>query len=134
MVVGKSTNSKFLIFGGTLKKARRFVVKYRTSNKAKALLKQWFPRRLPGYVTTRWWTDVQMLRVLLEVAECPDKPLEKLNYAMGWGIQFTAQEIENIRVFVRIMDPMERIFSSLNSEKESTIHLCYPTVLVRLIC
>ena len=134
MVVGKSTSSKFLIFGGTLKKARRFVVKYRTSNKAKALLKQWFPRRLPGYVTTRWWTDVQMLRVLLEVAECPDKPLEKLNYAMGWGIQFTAQEIENIRVFVRIMDPMERIFSSLNSEKESTIHLCYPTVLVRLIC
>ena len=134
MVVGKSTSSKFLIFGGTLKKARRFVVKYRTSNKAKALLKQWFPRRLPGYVTTRWWTDVQMLRVLLEVAECPDKPLEKLYYAMGWGIQFTAQEIEHIRVFVRIMDPMERIFSSLNSEKESTIHLCYPTVLVRLIC
>ena len=134
MVVGKSTTNKFLLFGGTLKKARRFVVKYRTSSKAKALLKQWFPKRLPGYVITRWWTDVQMLRVLLEAAERQDKPLEKLSYAMGWGIEFTTEEIEHVRVFVRMMDPMERIFSSLNSEKDSTIHLCYPTVLVTLIC
>ena len=75
-----------------------------------------------------------MFRVLLEAAERQDKPLEKLNYAMGWNINFSAQEIEDIRVFVRMMDPLERIFSSLNSEKESTIHLCYPTVLVKLIC
>ena len=73
-----------------------------------------------------------MLRVLLEAAERLDEPLMKLNYAMCWGIEFTALDIENIKTFVQSMDPMERLFSSLKSEKESTIHLSYPTVLVTL--
>ena len=72
-----------------------------------------------------------MLRVLLEALECVDKPIRKLNMTMNWDIHFTSQDISNIRVFVRMMDPMERLFSSLNSEKESTIHLVYPTVLVK---
>ena len=74
-----------------------------------------------------------MLRVLLEAAERVDKPLQKLSYSMGWGIEFSAKDIEDIKVFVQVMDPMERLFSSLNSEKDSTIHLCYPTVLVTLL-
>ena len=72
-----------------------------------------------------------MLRVLLEAAERLDQPLKKLNYAMCWGIEFTALDIENIKTFVQSMDSMD---SSLNSEKESTIHLSYPTVLVTLTC
>ena len=71
-----------------------------------------------------------MLRVLLEAANQPDKPLKKLSYEMSWGIVFTDKDIANMQVFVELMDPMEKLFSSLNSEKESTIHLCYPTVLV----
>ena len=84
----------------------------------------------------RWllrWTDVQMLRVLLEAAESLDKPLQKLSYSMEWDIKFSAKDIEEIKVFVQVMDPMERLFSSLNSEKDSTVHLCYPTVLVTLL-
>ena len=46
---------------------------------------------------------------------------------------FSAKDIDDIKVFVQVMDPMERLFSSLNSEKESTVHLCYPTVLVTLV-
>ena len=38
-----------------------------------------------------------MLRVLLEAAERLDEPFKKLNYAMCWGIEFTALDIENIR-------------------------------------
>ena len=74
-----------------------------------------------------------MLRVLLEAADHHDKPLQKLNYAMGWGINFSEQEIKDIRVYVKLMSPLERLFSSLNSENESSSHLCYPTVLVTLI-
>ena len=73
-----------------------------------------------------------MLRVLLEAANQPDKPLKKLSYEMNWNIIFTSEDIANIEIYVKMMDPMEKLFSSLNSEKESTIHLCYPTVLVTL--
>ena len=54
LVVDKSAGSKFLLFGETLNKARQFVLKYRKSSKAKSLLLQWFPRKLPGFVVTRW--------------------------------------------------------------------------------
>ena len=49
---------------------------------------------------------------------------------MSWDIVFTHEDIASFEIFVSLMDPMEKLFSSLNSEKESTIHLCYPTVLV----
>ena len=133
LVVEKSASHKTLLFGETLKKARGFVVKYRKSSKAKEQLRQWFPKRLPGYVITRWWTDVQMLRVLLEAALLPDQPLKKLSFEMSWDIVFTSEDISNMQIFVQLMDPMEKLFSSLNSEKESTIHLCYPTVLDSLV-
>ena len=54
LVVEKSASHKTLLFGETLKKARGFIVKYRKSSKAKEQLRQWFPKRLPGYVITRW--------------------------------------------------------------------------------
>ena len=54
LVVDKSTGSKSQIFRETLGKARSFILKYRKSPKAKELLRQWFPKRLPGYVVTRW--------------------------------------------------------------------------------
>ena len=73
-----------------------------------------------------------MLRVLLEAALRPDQPLKKLSFEMSWDIVFTSEDISNMQVFVQLMDPLENLFSSLNSEKESTIHLCYPTVLVTL--
>ena len=76
---------------------------------------------------------MKMLRVLLDAAERLDKPLQRLSYAMEWDIVFSAKDIDDIKVFVQVMDPMERLFSSLNSEKESTVHLCYPTVLVTLV-
>ena len=56
VLIDKSASSKFLLFGDTLKKARQFILKYRKSPKAKSLLLQWFPRKLPGYVITRWYT------------------------------------------------------------------------------
>ena len=76
------------------------------------------------------WTDVYMLKALLEVAELPDDPLTRVSRAMKWHIEFSPAEITKLQKFVTIMAPMERLFCQLNSEKESTIHLCYPIVKV----
>ena len=51
---------------------------------------------------------------------------------MKWGITFSRHEISELEKLNRIMGPMETIFSKLNSEKVSTIHLVYPTVKVTL--
>ena len=73
-----------------------------------------------------------MLRALLEVFELPDAPLSKLSSTMKWHIEFSDNEVTELRKFVSMMCPMERLFSKLNCEKESTLHLCYPTVKVTL--
>ena len=54
LVSDKSVNSKHVNFGKSIKKARSFIVKYRTSSKAKAALLSSYPKKLPGYVKTRW--------------------------------------------------------------------------------
>ena len=73
-----------------------------------------------------------MLRVFLEAANHPNNPLQHLNLEMKWGITFSRHEISELEKLSRIMGPMETIFSKLNSEKVSTIHLVYPTVKVTL--
>ena len=52
-----------------------------------------------------------MLRVLLEIADLPDSPLTKLSRVMKWHIEFSASDIAELKKFMRIMDPMERLFS-----------------------
>ena len=54
LVVTKSAASSRLSFGHVVKKVRRYVVRYRRSGKAKAWLFQRFPKKIPGYVITRW--------------------------------------------------------------------------------
>ena len=54
LVCDHSINAKQLSFGRAIRKARRFIVKYRTSSKAKVALLQSYPKKLPGYVKTRW--------------------------------------------------------------------------------
>ena len=34
---------------------------------------------------------------------------------MSWDIVFTSKDIANIEIYVKMMDPMEKLFSSLNS-------------------
>ena len=67
-----------------------------------------------------------MLAVFLEAAKDPKEPLVKLNIEMKWGIS----RIQELDKLMSIMGPMNKLFSQLNAEKESTIHLVYPTVKV----
>ena len=71
-----------------------------------------------------------MLKALMEVAELPDCPLTKLSRVMKWNIEFSQSDLSELKKFVQIMGPMERVFCELNSEKDSTLHLVYPTVKV----
>ena len=71
-----------------------------------------------------------MLKALLEVAELPDFPLKRLSDSMKWDIQFSPSDIAELKKFLQIMAPMERVFCQLNSEKDSTLHLVYPIVKV----
>ena len=50
-----------------------------------------------------------------------------LSFEMKWGITFSRHNIKELEKLNRIMGPMETLFSKLNSERISTIHLVYPT-------
>ena len=76
------------------------------------------------------WTDIIMLAVFLEAANRSNQPLYHLNIEMQWGMTFTRAEIKELEKMMSIMQPMEKLFGQLNSEKTSTIHLVYPTVKV----
>ena len=66
-----------------------------------------------------------MLRCLLDLAKVPGDLLGQVDTLMKWGIKFSDQDIEEIQLFVDICDPLERLFSSLNSEKEATLPECF---------
>ncbi len=71
-----------------------------------------------------------MLEAFIEAANHPKQPLYHLNVEMQWGITFSRQEILELEKLMSIMRPMEKMFSHLNSENTSTIHMVFPTVKV----
>ena len=71
-----------------------------------------------------------MLEVFIEAANDPKQPLYHLNIEMKWGITFSRQEIRELEKLMSIMRPMEKMFSQLNSENTTQIHLVFPTVKV----
>ena len=75
-----------------------------------------------------------MLRALLEVLHAPGDLVAKVDNLMKWGILFSDEDIQEIELFVSICDPLERMFSSLNSEKEATLHLVLPIIRVSRDC
>ena len=87
LAILKSTKKKRNQFGKVLKKSRKFVVKYRRSSKAKAVLQKTdFKKTLLGYCKTRWWTELRMSGRLCEALECEQVPgpLDMLVDAMNW--------------------------------------------------
>ena len=71
-----------------------------------------------------------MLETFIEAANHPKQPLYHLNIEMQWGITFSRQEILELEKLMSIMRPMEKMFSQLNSENTSTIHMVFPTIKV----
>ena len=132
LAILKSTKKKNNAFGKMLKKTRKFVVKYRRSPKAKAVLqKTQFKKRLLGYCRTRWWTDQVMLKRLCEAMECDQvpSPLEVLADAMDWPIVISERDFQYMKAYTHMMEPLMEKSDQLGAETVSTIHMVYPTLM-----
>ena len=128
----KTVKQKMNSFGRPLKKTRRMVVKYRRSAKAKNILDQKFKRRLKGYCKTRWWTDNDMVRRVVEAKETdgvPD-PLTYLVEEMEWSrrLIITDNDLRYLTGFLDIMEPLQEKSDLLGAEERSTINLVYPSL------
>ena len=77
----------------------------------------------------RWWSDVNMLRVLVEAARHEGNPLLKLSNTMKWQISFGDHEITELERYLEIIGPLEEMFNSLNST-QSTIQRVIPSIKV----
>ena len=111
LAIIKSTKKKKNQFGKVLKKSRKFVVKYRRSSKAKAVLqKTEFKKRLLGYCKTRWWTEQLMAGRLCEALECEQVPgpLDRLVDAMDWPAKVVLQDrdYQYLKAYTVVMEPM----------------------------
>ena len=74
-----------------------------------------------------------MLRTWIKAAKWEGKPLERLSSQMKWFISFTTEEIDDMEKLLLLLDPMERLFTRLGSQSQSSIHLVVPTLLVSVI-
>ena len=74
-----------------------------------------------------------MVSTPVECAKYPGEPLFRLSEEMSWGIHFSRQDIAELEKFLEIMGPLEKLFSSLDSEKSSTIQKVYPSIKVKMM-
>jgi hypothetical protein len=126
--INKCINKKKQSFGSVLRKSRKIVKKYRKSPKAKAVLKKKVRTKLAGYVKTRWWTDLAMAKSVVKAAKVQGNPLNQMMDQMGWNIELTERDIATLEQFLSIMSPFQDLVDKLGGEKNSTIHLVYPSL------
>ena len=116
-------------FGRVLRKTKKYVVKYRISSKAKAILRKTsFKLRLKGWVKTRWWSDIEMVARIVKAAESPGRPLETLSDKMGWTIDINEKDVSELKNYLTIMTPFMDMGNKLGAEKLSTMHLVFPII------
>ena len=74
-----------------------------------------------------------MLKTWIKAAKWEGKPLERLSNEMKWYISFSTEEIDDMEKLLLLLDPMEKLFTRLGSQSQSSIHLVVPTLLVSVI-
>ena len=88
-----------------------------------------YEKRLAGFVKTRWWSLLFMLKSVLLALKAPNEAIDKLIDEMQWGLRFTDRDIRDMDLLIGILSPFEELFSKLNGENYSTIQRVYPSVL-----
>ena len=78
----------------------------------------------------RWWSDILMVRQMIQCAKYPGNPLNKICSELKWGISFAQYEIDELEKYISIVGPMETLFSALNSDHSSTLHRVFPSLKV----
>ena len=74
-----------------------------------------------------------MISVLIECAKYEGNPLYRICQEMDWKISFSPHEIAELEKLLIILGPLERMFSTLDSETHSTIQRVYPSIQVKSI-
>ena len=130
LAINKVNKLKNQAFGRVLMKGKNYVKKYRTSSKAKYILrKSSYKKRLAGFVKTRWHSDLAMSKCLVEAGEKPDKPLAMLTEAMNWNIEMRVGDIRLLKTYNTLMEPFASKTNFLGGEKYSTVQLHLPTLI-----
>ena len=73
-----------------------------------------------------------MIRVLVKVSKDDRDLLGLVSSHCKMKITFDPGELLELEKFVSIMDPLEALFSSLNSSKEATLHRVLPIIKVKM--
>ena len=130
LAINKVNKLKNQAFGRVLMKGKNYVKKYRTSSKAKYILRKTsYKNRLAGFVQTRWHSDLAMSKSLVEAGEKADKPLALLTEAMNWNIEISVGDIRTLKTFNTLMEPFASKTNFLGGEKYSTVQLHLPTLM-----
>ena len=130
IAINRVNKTRNQAFGRVLTKTKHFVSKYRKSSKAKYVLsKTSYKKRLPGWVQTRWHSELDMSKAIVEASELEDKPLAKLTEEMNWNMEMSVADIRCLKQYNQIMEPFANKTNLLGGEKYSTIQLVLPTLL-----
>ena len=71
------------------------------------------------------------MRAYLDLAKQPGDLPGQLIRAMKWNLHpLHPGELPDLTKYVTMMTPIEILFSTLNGETHSTLHLVYPTLKV----
>ena len=86
------------------------MAKYRKSPKAKSILRKTkFNKVLLGWCKTRWWSELTMMKRLVEAMECEvdelgENPLDILVDKMGWvGCSLTDRHLRLMKAYIEVM-------------------------------
>ena len=74
-----------------------------------------------------------MINSLLDAWFAEGCPLDQYCHYTQWGIYFTKDDIAEMQKFQTLMTPLATLFSRLNADHESTLHLVYPSLKVTLL-
>ena len=73
-----------------------------------------------------------MITGLLEAWRWEGNPLQKFIKHMSWKIDFTERDMDDLSKYMLLLTPLEKLFSRLNADQSSTIHLVYPYLMVSI--
>ena len=57
-------------------------------------------------------------------------PLFRLCQEMDWNLSFSQYDIAELENYLRVLGPLESMFSALNTEKTTTIQKVFPSIVV----
>ena len=78
----------------------------------------------------RWWSEVKTIRTIVDCWRYEGNPLHRICQEMSWGITFSEYDIAELENYLRVLGPLETMFSALNTDTKTSIQKVFPSILV----